>query len=77
MKSAQKLERLNSLSPTEGERLAELEKMPDEKLAELHAAAIVTKARCEECNEETWLIGPGGRSSTSECHNCGTEYKIG
>ncbi|WP_226043388.1 hypothetical protein [Natrinema sp. DC36] len=77
MKSAHELERLNDLSPTTGERLEELEEMPDEKLAELHAAPIVRKVQCEECSEETWLIGPGGSSCTSECHNCGTEYRIG
>jgi len=58
------------------ERLEEIDRMPEEKVARLYASASVSKVKCDSCGETTWLIGAYGHNSNDSCHNCGETYKV-
>jgi len=58
------------------ERLAEIETMPEEKIVRLYSCAHVSKVKCDNCGEPTWLIGASGHNSRDSCHNCGEEYGV-
>jgi formylmethanofuran dehydrogenase subunit E len=70
------LEEVGDRPRTDDERLADVEDMPDEKVARLHDSAYISKVRCEACGETTWLIGAYGHNSRDSCHHCGEEYRV-
>lgn len=75
MKTDYELERVGDLPRTNDDRLAEIDEMPPSKVAEVYAAASISKVVCDECEAETWLVAPAGHNSQSECHECGESYK--
>lgn len=54
----------------------DLRDLPDEKLEELISRVNGGVSFCQTCGEKTGFFGTPGKSSVSECHECGRKEKL-